>query len=165
MKMSDIAMEENTHYLHPGNLFVHTSPHIVTTILGSCVAVCLWDPINKFGGINHYMLPLWNGEGLPVPRFGNVAIKKLIEKMEQLGSNKKHLKAKVFGGATIHETSSGLLNVGSRNIVIAEDILAEERIPIISSDMGGVRGRRLLFNTGTGSAKMRYIKKSGINLK
>lgn len=165
MRLSDMALEENTHYLHPGNLFAHRNPHIVTTILGSCVAVCFWDPINKFGGINHYMLPLWNGEGLPVPRFGNVAIKKLIEKMEQLGSNKKHLKAKVFGGATIHEKASGLLNVGSRNILIAEDILAEERIPIVSSDTGGNRGRRLLFNTATGSAKMRYIKKSVINVK
>ncbi len=69
MKLSDIVMEENTHYLHPGNLFAHRTPHIVTTILGSCVAVCLWDPINNIGGINHYMLPLWNGEGLPVPKY------------------------------------------------------------------------------------------------
>ena len=162
MELSDVVNQENGHYLHPGNLFANRSPHIVTTILGSCVAVCLFDPINKMGGINHYMLPLWNGEGLPVPRFGNVAIKKLIEKMEQLGSNKKHLKAKVFGGSAIHETASGLLNVGERNIVIARDMLAEERIPIISSDLGGSRGRRLLFDTGSGMVKMRYIKKSQI---
>ncbi len=163
MDLSDVVNQENGHYLHPGNLFVHHSPHIVTTILGSCVAVCLWDPILKMGGLNHYMLPLWNGEGLPVPRFGNVAIKKLIEKMEMLGSNKKHLKAKVFGGSTIHEATSGLLNVGERNIIIAKDMLAEERIPIISSDLGGSRGRRLLFNTGNGMVKMRYIKKSHLN--
>lgn len=161
MKMAEFVSREDTHYLHPGNLFAHRDPHVVTTILGSCIAVCLWDPVLKIGGINHYMLPLWNGEGLPVPRFGNVAIKKLIEKMEMFGSNKKHLKAKVFGGSAIHETASGLLNVGERNIIIANDTLAEERIPVVSSDTGGSRGRRLLYFTGTGSVKMRYIKKTG----
>lgn len=160
MNESELAVQKNTHYLHPGNLFASASPHVVTTILGSCIAVCLFDPTKRIGGINHYMLPLWNGEGLPVPRFGNVAIKKLIEKMEMLGANKRTLKAKVFGGSTIHETSSGLLNVGSRNITIAEDMLTEERIPIVGSDMGGSRGRRVLFYTDTGSVKMRYIRKT-----
>ena len=160
MNESELVDKENTHYLHPGNLFASANPHVVTTILGSCIAVCLFDPTKKIGGINHYMLPLWNGEGLPIPRFGNVAIKKLIEKMEMLGANKRTLKAKVFGGSTIHETSSGLLNVGLRNIDIAKDMLAEERIPIVGSDMGGSRGRRVLFYTDTGSVKMRYIKKT-----
>jgi len=160
MNESDLAVRENTHYLHPGNLFASGNPHVVTTILGSCIAVCLYDPVKKIGGINHYMLPLWNGEGLPVPRFGNVAIKKLIEKMEMLGASRRTIKAKVFGGSTIHQTTSGLLNVGKRNITIAEDMLAEERIPIIGSDMGGSRGRRVLFFTDTGAVKMRYIKKS-----
>lgn len=160
MKESDLVFQGNTHYLHPGNLFASASPHVVTTILGSCIAVCLFDPSRNIGGINHYMLPLWNGEGLPVPRFGNVAIRKLIEKMEMLGANKRTLKAKVFGGSTIHETASGLLNVGQRNITIAEDMLAEERIPVVGSDMGGSRGRRVLFYTDTGSVKMRYIRKT-----
>ena len=160
MNESDLVDKENTHYLHPGNLFASANPHVVTTILGSCIAVCLFDQTKKIGGINHYMLPLWNGEGLPIPRFGNVAIKKLIEKMEMLGANRRALKAKVFGGSTIHETASGLLNVGLRNIDIAKDMLAEERIPIVGSDMGGSQGRRVLFYTDTGSVKMRYIKKT-----
>ena len=105
MNESELVDKENTHYLHPGNLFASSNPHVVTTILGSCIAVCLFDPTKKIGGINHYMLPLWNGEGLPIPRFGNVAIKKLIEKMEMLGANKRTLQAKVFGGSSIHKTS------------------------------------------------------------
>ena len=160
MNESDLVDKENTHYLHPGNLFASSNPHVVTTILGSCIAVCLFDPTKKIGGINHYMLPLWNGEGLPIPRFGNVAIKKLIEKMEMLGANKRTLQAKVFGGSSIHKTASGLLNVGLRNIDIAKDMLEEERIHIIGSDMGGSRGRRVLFYTDTGSVKMRYIRKT-----
>ncbi|MBE9504451.1 MAG: chemotaxis protein CheD [Proteobacteria bacterium] len=160
MNLESLSLEEKTHYLHPGNLFAHYNPYIVTTILGSCIAVCLWDPINKIGGINHYMLPLWNGEGLSEPKYGNIAIKKLTEKLVVLGSKKRNLKAKVFGGSTIHENAHGLINVGERNIILARDLLEAEGIPIISSDTGGSRGRRLLFYTNTGVAKLRYIKKS-----
>ena len=149
-----------THYLHPGNLFAHKNPYIVTTILGSCVSTCLWDPILKFGGINHYLLPLWNGEGLASPRFGNIAIIKLIEKMEILGSSRKVLQAKVFGGAAIINNPNGLINVGSRNVDVAMDILAKENIRIVSSDFTGSRGRRILYYTATGKVKLRYIKKS-----
>jgi len=69
-------MEDNTHFLYPAALFASRTPHMVTTILGSCVAICLYDPILKFGGINHYMLPLWNGQGLASPKYGNIAIEK-----------------------------------------------------------------------------------------
>ena len=149
-----------THYLHPGNLFAHKNPYIVTTILGSCVSTCLWDPILKIGGINHYLLPLWNGEGLASPRFGNIAIIKLIEKMERLGSNRKVLQAKVFGGAAINSNPNGLLNVGSRNVDVAMDMLAKENVRILSSDLKGLQGRRILYDTATGKVKLRYIQKT-----
>lgn len=153
--MTDI----NTHYLLPGNVFTSQDPFLVTTILGSCVAVCLWEPSLRIGGINHYLLPLWNGEGLPLPRFGNVAIKKLIEKMEALGALKSNLKAKVFGGSSINLDENGLLNIGGRNTMTAKDILAEERIPILCSDTGGKVGRKLLFHTDTGLVKIRKLVK------
>lgn len=153
---------EKTYYLHPGNLFAHREAHLVTTILGSCISLCLWDPVTKVGGVNHYMLPLWNGEGLPTPKYGNIAIGRLIERLEMLGANRKVLKAKIFGGSSIQETSSGLLNVGARNIMVAKDILEEKSIPLVNSDTGGSRGRRLLYFTGTGVAKIRYIKKSSV---
>lgn len=158
--MSAPEKDPQSHYLHPGNLFAHRTPHVVTTILGSCVAVCLWDPVLKAGGINHYLLSLWNGEGLALPKYGNIAIKNLLDKMEGLGSNKRSLQAKVFGGAAMHQNSNGLMNVGKRNIVVAEDILAREGIPTVSSDTAGFNGRRLLFYTETGLVRMRYIKKS-----
>lgn len=152
--------DKDTHYLHPGNIFAHPTPHVVTTILGSCVSTCLWDPVLKIGGINHFLLPLWNGEGLATPRFGNIAIKRLVEKMVMLGSNRKVLQAKVFGGSAINNNPSGLLNVGERNIQVARDALAEEGIRIVSSDVGGPQGRRILFDTASGGVKMRYIKKT-----
>ena len=143
------------HYLYPGTLFADPRPHVVTTILGSCVSVCLWDSAQKIGGINHYLLPLWNGEGLPTPKYGNVAIDKLIENMLDLGCRKKDLRAKVFGGASLWDNTQGLMRVGERNVTLAEERLQEHRIATISSDVQGSSGRKILFNTETGTVLLR----------
>lgn len=149
----------NSHYLLPGNLFVHEEEHTVLTVLGSCVSVCLWDPRKGIGGINHYMLPFWNGEGLASPRFGNIAIMKLVEKMLESGADRRNLQAKVFGGGDMLKATSALMNIGQRNIVLAQDLLRDERIPIISSDTGGMHGRKLVFNTRTGVVLVKLLKK------
>lgn len=120
----------------------------------------MWDPVIRIGGINHYLLPLWNGEGLPTPKYGNVAIAKLTKKMISLGSRKRNLRAKVFGGASMNKGSKGLLNVGQRNIMVVNDTLEDEGIPIVGSDTGGNLGRKLLFFTETGIVRVRVIKQS-----
>ncbi|MBF0519257.1 MAG: chemotaxis protein CheD [Nitrospirae bacterium] len=150
----------NTHFLYPGTLLADKTPYEITTVLGSCISVCLWDPQMRCGGMNHYLLPLWNGEGLASPKFGNIAITKLIEKVMSFGCTKRNLQAKVFGGAAIMESSSGLLNVGERNIMIVQDILSEERIMIAGSDVGGNQGRKIIFNTETGVVLVKKVKKS-----
>jgi chemotaxis protein CheD len=142
------------HYLYPGTLFVHREPHLVTTVLGSCVAVCLWDQGSRVGGINHYLLPLWNGEGLPTPRYGNIAIIKLIDKVRAMGAGSK-LIAKVFGGASMWEKTDGLLAVGQRNIELAIELLDQQRIPVVSSDFGGSVGRKIIFHTGDGTVLLK----------
>jgi len=101
-----------THYLYPAALFAEEDPHLVDTILGSCVAVCLFDPVKKIGGINHYMLPFWNGTGLASPKYGNIAIQKLVEKMLSLGAKKENLQAKIFGGGEVIETKSNHFKIG-----------------------------------------------------
>jgi len=148
------------HFLYPGTLFAKKGEYIVTTILGSCVSVCLWDPVLKVGGINHYMLALWNGEGLPSPKYGNIAIEKLIEKVLGFGSRKQNLKAKVFGGGEVLQSSSGLLNISKRNIEVATNMLDEAHIPIVASDVGGSLGRKLIYNTETGGVLLRKVKKT-----
>ena len=148
-----------SHYLYPGSLFANKTPHLVTTILGSCVAVCLWDSIVKIGGINHYNLPLWNGECLASPKYGNIAINKLITKMLRLGSIKKNMQAKVFGGATVLELATESLKIGERNIVIAQDALKDEGITVVSSSVGGLHGRKLKFYTDTGVVMLKFVRK------
>ena len=91
------------YFLYPSSLFVSKEPYVVKTILGSCVAICIWDKRLKIGGMNHYMLPNWNGNDLASPKYGNIAIDKLINKLLLLGSKKEDLIAKIFGGGDMLE--------------------------------------------------------------
>jgi chemotaxis protein CheD len=135
------------HFLYPSTIFASLQPAIVQTILGSCVSICLYDTLLGLGSINHFMLPCWNGQGMPCPKYGDVAIRKLIEKSISLGCRKENLVAKIFGGADQHGLVGGLYNIGARNIDIAETLLEQERINIIARSTGGVNGRKILFHT------------------
>ena len=152
-------MEEELgkHYLYPAALFAEKTPFMVDTVLGSCVAVCLFDQKLKIGGINHFMLPLWNGNGLASPKFGNIATEKLIEKMLKNGSSVNNLVAKVFGGANQMNSS---MDIGARNIEIAKEVLAHHGISIIAENLGGNVGRKLKYHTGTGQVMMKFLNKS-----
>ena len=160
MKMESSSQPIKTHFLYPAALFAEQEPHMVDTILGSCVAVCLYDPKRKIGGINHYMLPFWNGNGLASPKYGNIAIQKLIEKMLSYGSKPADLQAKVFGGGEVVETQSNLFKIGERNIEIAMQTLKEHRIKITGQSVGGKNGRKIRFNTETGVVLMKLIQKT-----
>jgi chemotaxis protein CheD len=152
-------IEIQQYFLYPSTLFASRTPTNVNTILGSCVAICLYDPILKIGGINHFMLPLWNGQGLASPKYGNIAAEKLIDKMLSLGSQKSNLIAKVFGGGEVIESSIKVFNIGSRNIAIAYEMLDEYKIPIVAKSVGGKFGRKIEFNSSTGEIKQRFINK------
>jgi chemotaxis protein CheD len=149
----------NSHYLMAGSIFAHSEPHRVTTVLGSCVSVCLWDHRLQIGGMNHFMLPFWNGEGLASPKYGNIAIAKLIERLRGLGSEQRNLRAKVFGGGVVLNVSNPFMNIGERNVQLAEDVLKNEGIPIVSADTGGSVGRKLIFDTGTGMVLVKRLKR------
>ncbi|HNV82057.1 MAG: chemotaxis protein CheD [Tenuifilaceae bacterium] len=149
-----------THFLYPSSLFASNEPHIVSTILGSCVAVCLFDATTKIGGINHYMLPFWNGQGLASPKYGNIAIERLLEKMIALGCKKSNIRAKVFGGGEVIETNIAQFKIGQRNIELAMEALDDLKIPIVAKSVGGKLGRKIEFNTETGEVKQKYIEKT-----
>lgn len=144
------------YYLFPSAIFAEKEAWYVDTILGSCVAVCLFDQKIKIGGINHFMLPLWNGEGLASPKYGNIAIDKLIEKMIKNGSSRDNIIAKIFGGANQINSS---INVGEKNILIAREQLSAHNITIVAGDVGGTLGRKIRFDTGNGQVLMKYLTK------
>ena len=145
------------YYLYPGEIFSNKKPHIVDTILGSCIAVFLWDPFLQLGSINHYMLPLWNKEGTPSFKYGDIAIPELIARMKKMGSSKENIKAKLFGGSQI-SNSRGTFNIGKRNILVAQNMLEIEQIPIVSHSVGGAFGRKVIFYSGSGDVLISYIK-------
>jgi len=148
------------HFLYPSTLFASKEPYVINTILGSCIAVCLYDPILKIGGMNHYMLPNWSGNDLVSPKYGNIAIEKLLEKMLMMGSKKSNLTAKVFGGGDLISPQKNSLHIGERNTKVAEIMLIEYKIPIIASSTGGNRGRKILFHTGTGEVRQKFLNKT-----
>lgn len=142
-------------YLYPAEVFVASQPTIVSTVLGSCVAVCLWDARNAIGGMNHYLLPLWNGEGLATPKYGNIAIHQLVEKLSAKGGKRKTMQAKIFGGAAMWSHKEGFFAIGLRNIEVAQQQLSELQIPLVASDVGGTLSRKIFFNTCDGSVLLR----------
>jgi len=145
-------------YLHPGMLFTSTRGHAVTTILGSCIAVCLWDPLGRMGGINHFLLPAWNGEGAPSTRFGDIAIRELISQVTAIGANRNQLLAKLFGGACVLEAfQSSTTHLGTQNSNLAKRVLREQGIPLVGEDVGGRKGRKLIFHTHNGTAWVKQL--------
>ena len=134
-------------YVHPGQLVVSADVGVLTTILGSCVAVSLYDPARAIGGINHYLLPRGASDSESA-RFGAVALPRLLRELLGLGAAKPDLLAKVFGGASVLEGASG--GLGRANVAVALSFLDAQGIPVVARHTGGTRGRKLILQTSTG---------------
>ncbi|HKS23447.1 MAG TPA: chemotaxis protein CheD [Thermoanaerobaculia bacterium] len=143
-------------YLQPGQLIVSAQPATITTILGSCVAVCLWEPARGIGGMNHFMLPTGSGPAASSPRFGPAAMEQLIEKMRNAGARMPLVRARVFGGACMFEMPAAA-QLGKKNAEMALGFLQRRGIEVVQSEVGGTRGRKLIFNTDEGTACLTLI--------
>ena len=136
-------------YLFPGQWAATKEPTEITTILGSCVGVALFDYKLKIGALNHYLLADLPPGDAPTARYGEVAMREIIDEMLALGSSKKFLQAKVYGGANVLSGVSIGEGIGNRNIALALRILEENRIPVVEQNVGGTKGRRIVLNTST----------------
>ena len=134
-------------------------PLIIHTILGSCVAACLFDDRNRIGGMNHILLPgkAKLHEYDSSTRYGINAMELLINSIMKLGGERKFLKAKIFGGAHIIPTISVENSIGRLNSEFVISFLKDERIRIINSDVGGTETRKVIFNTHTGEVRLKRI--------
>lgn len=137
----------NSHYLYPGKYAAFKDETIISTLLGSCVAVAIHDPTTGIGGLNHYLLP----DGLPDERensrYGEHAIPMLIEECIRLGANRNKLQAKIYGGGNVISVSSIGEGIGKRNIEIAEQLLKKYGIPILDRNVAGESARTIKMNT------------------
>ena len=135
------------YFLKPGFIYLPAKPTAISTVLGSSVAVSLWDRSLKIGGMNHFLYPYADTKEKATAQYGNIAIVTLIRMMKSNGADLSKMQAQIFGGAFNPEESNR--NVGRENFKAARDILNGYRIKIISEDIGGELGRKVVFNTAT----------------
>ncbi len=135
------------YYLDSGYVYMSRTPTLISTVLGSCVSVCLWDKKREYGGMNHFLYPSAKSPLEATTRFGNVATVVLIRLLIEEGSEKEDIEAQIFGGASEPDSAPELQDVSRKNIDVARNILAKNGIPIVSEDVGGGKGRKLIFNS------------------
>jgi len=139
----------------PGEYFVSNQDLMVMTVLGSCIAACIWDGRIRAGGMNHFMLPEGDGaEG--GGRYGSYAMELLINHLLKLGARRESMQAKVFGGAQVMAGFSSM-NVGERNTKFVLDYLATERIPVVSQDVLDIHPRKVCFFPTSGKALVKRL--------
>jgi chemotaxis protein CheD len=141
--------------LMQGDIHFTLDPKVLTTVLGSCVAVCLWDHVLGAGGMNHFVLPN-DRNGEKNTRYGDVAMDVLLAGLLRLGCRMADLQAKVFGGAAVLPFGGGQ-TVGSNNVQLALERLHRDRIRLTAQRTGGVLGQQIRFHTHTGEAFVRFI--------
>jgi len=143
-------------YVMQGEHQVSSAPDVVlSTVLGSCVAVCLWDDVAGLGGMNHFLLPFGPKAAATTPeRYGVHAMEILINALLKAGARRNRLQAKLFGGAQLSATLS---DIGQSNARFAKEFLATEDIPCLAESLGGTSARRVLFRPRTGNVRQLLV--------
>jgi len=139
-----------------GEHYVTADPYVMlTTILGSCVAMCLRDPVTGVGGMNHFLLPEGAGSGTDAGRrYGAYAMEVLINDVLKAGARRESLEAKLFGGGRMFDS---LKDVGLANADFAERFLRDEGIAVVGGSLRGSGGRRVQYWPSTGRALQRAV--------
>lgn len=144
--------------LLPGEYHATAEETIITTVLGSCVSVCLYDPVNSVGGMNHYMLPGDTGKPGDAEngsaRYGTTAMELLLKHVLLLGAERAHLAAKIFGAGRVMD---GVSDVGRKNADFAVRYLTERNIRIVAVDVGDNYPRKICFFPATGQVFVKRI--------
>jgi chemotaxis protein CheD len=131
---------------------------VLTTVLGSCVACCLFDPVRRVGGMNHFLLPEPRigtaRDSADAERYGLLAMELLINDMLKHGARRADMRAHLYGGANMH---SGMQEIGSNNAAFARKFLKDDGIALSHAHLGGVSARRVDFRAALGQARCRVV--------
>lgn len=147
-------------FLYPGQMVVTKNAMEITTILGSCVSVCLFDSIRLIAGINHFLLPVNDKGKSDIEKYGDTSMELMLNKILNMGSNQRDITAKVFGGGDVLNHKNSNFNIGKKNIEAALSFIGNHEIRLISSTVGGTMGRKIIFNTLTGIVRHKYLSPS-----
>ena len=159
-------------FLKPGEMYFGEQPAIVTTVLGSCVSVTMFAPHLRIGAICHGLLPDCKVDGCQTQvggrrcvegtRFVACSMVRMLEEFLKRKVRSDALEVKMFGGAEMFGAANGgQRSVGRQNLERAGLIIQDEGLRLISSDVGGDQGRKLLFNTQTGEVLLRRLRPTG----
>ena len=152
--------------IHPGEYYVSSEDEIIGTLLGSCIAVCLYDRENRISGMNHFMLPgrisssdIFKDRSA---RYGITAINHLLDSLKKAGAKKNYLIAKIFGGGHVLETLGDMISIPNDNIKLAKIMMEMEDISITQEDVGENYTRKLLMDVQTGKVYLRKSNKKNV---
>ena len=145
-------------FLKPGEIYISDRPAEVSTILGSCVALTIFNQRLLVGAICHALLPT-NPNGDDEFRYVDSAITYMVRKLGIMGIAKREMEAKLLGGADVLEQSDGRRSVGQQNIEAALKIIKQENLTLAVEDTGGPMGRKIQFYTNSGKVLLRRIKR------
>lgn len=154
-----MIIQDNRVVINQGEFFCSCSPHTVSTVLGSCVAVCLFDSRRQIGGMNHFVIPQAPPHRADDGRYGNVGMRQLLDGMLAAGAHLPDLTAKLFGGAVPRWIDRGSrFAVGRSNVETARLYLHQMGIPVVAERVGGSGGIRVYFDTWDGAARVRLVR-------
>lgn len=153
-------IELRRHTVFPGQFIITSVPMLVSTVLGSCVSVCLWNRVTKVGAMNHYLLPGTENDKVNDASRGLPSIRMLVHSLLNRKLRLEDFDAKVFGGCNSLYIDHDGFSVGERNIAMAFDVLKSFNITVAAQHVGGCYGRKIVFNTSTGKVRMRLLVKT-----
>jgi chemotaxis protein CheD len=156
-----MLLETNIVTIYNGDYYVAADPNVtIFTLLGSCIAVCLYDEQSQLGGMNHFMLPRsGNNLNLNPGYYGWDSMEMMIDKFLKMGSPFSNLKAKVFGGARMFnvDDNGSTHDVARVNVEFTLNYLAQKRIPITARNLGGTAGRKIYFSLKDFSVYLQWL--------
>lgn len=140
---SDIQLFE--YFLPSGYIYLNSESSLISTVVGTSVAVSLWDQKKKYGGMTNYLYPFTDDYKAATPQYGNVAVRYLLRMLIEEGTKKKDIRAQIFGGA--ESSLPDGVKIAKENVRMAKSIFRRLGIEIVSEDVGGHMGRKIVFNT------------------
>jgi chemotaxis protein CheD len=151
-------------YLQPGELYAADAPAVVSTVLGSCIAVTFFSPRTGMGSICHALLPRNPaGHGVATFRYVDSSVLHMVGQFDAMGIPRDEVEVKVLGGADVLEGLNGTaVSVGRQNIEAAFRIIEQERLSVAVTDVGGSIGRKIYFCTHTGKVLLKRLKVIGV---
>jgi len=167
--MSLIAGVKKQYFLHPGQIIVTAEEHPIVTVLGSCVALTVYSPEKRIGGIFHALLPEYIEKASiinnsppvsPDPDYVDYSFYYLKKRMSELGVNISMTRIMLFGGGDVLQSlvSGTSASVGRKNIEMIKGIIEKEKLKISAEDTGGTKARKIIFHPGSGKIFLEYIK-------